>query len=328
MYLLKKDIEFLFSSSRFRIAKQILVLALSFSIIGCDSPSATPIVVQNSPALAMQEVKQNNSPMKIINDIQRSGIEIGYFGNSIPNSNIEMLFTYPEKFGEFGSEEFLQNSENEIRRVIFEKKTPIITLEIFKDTTRDTLTEILSGSLDMKIRNYFVMLSKYPEIILRPMHEMDTTQTRYPWSGNDPERYIEAWRHLFEINKTLNDSTKFLWSPAGASSATNYFPGEKYVDFVGFSLYDYPDEIETAWYGGPVDLVTDFSRKMEMMPKGIPIIIPEIGISGDSPAQKSNILEAIYQTLIAKFPSRIKAIIFFNSKETLKGYESVSFELN
>lgn len=327
MKILSKDIEIVFAKSRLRFAKQILLIALSFSIVGCDGATASPVNVQSKPVAATHESNTNISPMKIINEIQQSGIEIGYFGNSIPNSNIEMIFTYPEKFGEFGSEGFLQNSENEIRRVIYEKKTPIVTLEIFKDTTRDTLTEILSGSLDMKIRNYFVMLSKYPGIILRPMHEMDTTQTRYPWSGNDPARYIDAWKHLYEINKSLSNSTKFLWSPAGTAAALNYFPGKEYVDFVGFSIYDYPDEIETAWYGAPVDLVSDFSRKMDLMPLNIPIIIPEIGISAGSPAKKADLLSKLFQVIKTKYIGRIKSIIFFNSKETLKGYEEVSFEL-
>ena len=315
-----------FSEINYKLVKHILFCALSISLYSCEGSNATPVPNLSKPNTGI-EVKSESSPLQIIQNIQKTGIEIGFFGNQIPNSKIEMIFTYPEKYGEFGSEQFLNVSEGEIISVIAEQRNVEITLEIFKDTARDPITEILSGSLDMKIRNYFAMLAKYPNIVIRPMHEMDTVQARYPWSGKDPQKFIAVWRHLYEINQSIGGNTKFLWSPAGEANAMNYFPGDKYVDFVGFSLYEYPDEIEKAWYGASRDIVSEFSRKMDMMPFGIPIIIPEVGISAETPAIKANIISKLFQIIKSKYDARIKSIIFFNSNEKLKGYEAVSFEL-
>jgi hypothetical protein len=98
---------------------------------------------------------------------------------------------------------------------------------------------ILNGSQDKALAEMQNALASYgKEVILRPLWEMNGNW--YPWGQKS--NYAAAWRYMHE--KITAPNVKWLWCPnyrfGTADSAvdpTPYYPGDKYVDYVGADIY-------------------------------------------------------------------------------------------
>jgi len=313
----------------FIVSGLIFFTALSKILFGCSNDTRPPPLTSRKDKL----VKPAGEPTKETPDrsvqviMEGTNISFGYFGSPIDGATSENVFTYPEKFGEFGTDKFLEVVEQELIRIQMEGRTPILTLEPYKnDNSKNPLDEISSGTHDEHLLKLFTIITK-TGAIFRPMHEMDTDQPRYPWSGKEPASYITAWNYMYLLSKSVTGEfpIQFLWSPAGNANMMSYYPGDNYVDLVGFSLYDYPKEVETNWYGKDLDIVLEIQRKMDTIRTTKRIIIPEFGIATETPKEFFDTLERILAEL-SKYPN-LKSIIFFNSNETLPGYENISFRI-
>ncbi len=98
---------------------------------------------------------------------------------------------------------------------------------------------ILNGSQDKALAEMQNALAAYgKEIILRPLWEMNGNW--YPWGQKS--NYAAAWRYMHE--RITAPNVKWLWcpnyrfaSPGGAVDPTPYYPGDKWVDYVGADIY-------------------------------------------------------------------------------------------
>ncbi|MCF3648952.1 glycoside hydrolase family 26 protein [Synoicihabitans lomoniglobus] len=74
-------------------------------------------------------------------------------------------------------------------------------------------------------------------IVFRPLHEMNGN---WFWWGSrlegGPETYVKAYRLLVDYMRERTDYVLFCWSPDKAL-ATEYYPGDDYVDIVGVDGY-------------------------------------------------------------------------------------------
>lgn len=76
-----------------------------------------------------------------------------------------------------------------------------------------------------------------------------------PWHG-DPARYVEKWRLVHDIMAEEAPNVAMVWSPnfLPRDNIDPYYPGDEYVDWVGFSLYTIPySHGERKPGGNPVD---------------------------------------------------------------------------
>lgn len=76
-------------------------------------------------------------------------------------------------------------------------------------------------------------------IFLRYASEMNGAWV--PWHG-DPQEYIEKFRLIHDIMAEEAPNVAMVWSPNFSPPDTidDYYPGDAYVDWVGFSLYNSP----------------------------------------------------------------------------------------
>lgn len=123
---------------------------------------------------------------------------------------------------------------------------PIITWESWNGQQKlqkaYPLAAIAKGTYDKQIKQRLQAVAstcKGQTVIIRFDHEMDTPKGVvgwYPWQG-DPVAYIDAWRHLVTISRSIDPNIKWLWSPnRGTPTAKLYYPGKQYVDYVGLTL--------------------------------------------------------------------------------------------
>jgi len=181
-----------------------------------------------------------------------------------------------------------------------------------------TYRRITNGRHDAYIRTFARAARDSGEtVILRFAHEMDGFW--FPWGmgrfDNTPKRFIAAWRHVWNIFRGPKGvgatNVKFLWNPtypgSGRPSFASLYPGDKYVDYVGFTSFNW-NRRGNDWksmvrlYTPPMEVLRRITRK--------PVIVGETGSTakgGDKPAWILKGYPAVYN----KWP-RLKGIVYFN----------------
>jgi mannan endo-1,4-beta-mannosidase len=150
-----------------------------------------------------------------------------------------------------------------------------------------SLNQIISGTWDKYLTKYAgqIVRTNLP-VVIRFDHEMNGNT--YPWSSgmynNTPQKYIEAWRHVWNIFESVgaNDNVIWLWAPNrpdklviragnGNTPLADSYPGDAYVDWVGTSAYlRYSDQGSTfdGTFGKSINALQAVTSK--------PIFFPEI----------------------------------------------------
>ncbi|WP_165971908.1 glycoside hydrolase family 26 protein [Paenibacillus piri] len=137
-----------------------------------------------------------------------------------------------------------------------------------------------------------------------------------PWHG-DPGKYIEKFRLIHNIMKEEAPNVAMVWSPnfMPMDNIDEYYPGDEYVDWIGYSLYA---------TGGPGEKADDKSGFLQSFQPlsgkfpGKPIMISEGGVSHYNLATNQSYerwaegqLGDLYGYLTRMYP-RVKAVTYFN----------------
>jgi cellulose synthase (UDP-forming) len=119
--------------------------------------------------------------------------------------------------------------------------TPLITLQPGGETDGSILlSDITTGKYDQRLQSISnILAASHRPVYIRFAHEMELYNV-YPWGNQDASLYIGAWKHVVTYVRTHGaNNTKWVWSPAGNTGASGYYPGDDYVDVVGTTiLYD------------------------------------------------------------------------------------------
>ncbi len=173
-------------------------------------------------------------------------------------------------------------------------------------------TDITLGRYDADIKKVCTEFGKVSgKVEVSFAHEMDHDLTvRYDWSGGKPAEFVGAYKHFVSECRKLAENTSYVWSPAGDGKALEYWPGDEYVDSVGFPVYSFPD-FDVLYYGHARSFKESVQEKYSRLsPLMKPLYIVELGVAGDY-ARKSAWIEDMYSD-IDEFPL-IKTILFFNA---------------
>ena len=124
-------------------------------------------------------------------------------------------------------------------------------------------TAILDGSQDTLIARQADRLARYGKpVFLRWAWEMNGSW--YVWggakNGNNPANFVKAWQHIHDIFQAHHaTNVAWVWGPnwyslpnAPWNDMRNYYPGDRYVDWVALSGYGdsrlTPDGIYGSFY--------------------------------------------------------------------------------
>jgi mannan endo-1,4-beta-mannosidase len=183
------------------------------------------------------------------------------------------------------------------------KLTPIITWEPWKRDFDNpniiqpeySLASINTGAHDEYIKEWAKKAKEQDSpIILRFAHEMTTptgTQIWYPWQG-DPENYKLAFQRVVSIfrENSVNNVT-FMWNPLaydGSGSVEPYYPGDEYVDYIGFTIINLGDSVSKVGFKYTwQSCSTLLAKQLEgTKDKNKPIIVAEL-LSSEKGGNKS-----------------------------------------
>ena len=126
-----------------------------------------------------------------------------------------------------------------------------IGLSMTENENPDGLARIVSGELDKNIHqlaNFFSMIEG--PVYLRIGYEFDGGWNR---GYEDATEYVAAFRRIVDVLREENaDNVQFVWQSAafpldilndgGYTDIRQWYPGDEYVDWMGFSLFLLLDE--------------------------------------------------------------------------------------
>ena len=165
------------------------------------------------------------------------------------------------------------------------------------------------------------------EIFLRWGHEMNGNW--YPWSGaangglmgQGPAKYVAAYKHVHDVFKAEGaDNVVWVWCPLVTDVPgeawnhwTNYYPGDEYVDWIGFDSYNWgPSTGCCVWQS--FETLTDAIYN-DYKDKGKPLMLPETA-SAELGGDKAAWIDTMREQLKTKY-SAFKAVVWFDiDKET------------
>jgi beta-mannanase len=160
---------------------------------------------------------------------------------------------------------------------------PLITLEpwhVIGEKEDETIPKLLAGQYDSVITNVCKAINTYNEYtIINFAPEPDLGKTsRYNWALNSPEQYIEGYRRFVKECRKQSDNIIFMYSVNLAGDPNLYYPGDDYVDILGFaSLKEIQkpltkaeiDKENTDFIVGKLDKVKNINKMVYMMNFGI-----------------------------------------------------------
>lgn len=183
----------------------------------------------------------------------------------------------------------------------------------------------LSGMSEVQDNAYLHQLAKDAAasgvpIFLRFANEMNGNWT--PWRSA-PQTYIEKFRLVADVfHKEAPDNVAMVWAPGAEPIDTiqDYYPGDKYVDWVGASLYSiYNPSADPLKQGmdrsshiAKLDTIYDLYADRK------PIMIAEGAVSYMYPEKMRDVTDwsvyqtqVLYATLPMKYP-KVKAVFWFD----------------
>lgn len=109
----------------------------------------------------------------------------------------------------------------------------------------------------------------------------------FPWSFEDAELYVQAFRKVQSSIKAWAPKTEFVWHvnyDRSREALAKYFPGDSYIDFAGASIYG---------NHGPHDTVTSFPEIADYTFDNLdsitskPKVVSELGVTETKPGNKA-----------------------------------------
>lgn len=140
-----------------------------------------------------------------------------------------------------------------------------------------SMQEIAAGRGDGYLRSFATQVRRYRgPVILSFAAEPDTKAHPWGWQRTPAAAWVAAWRHVVNLFRGAGAyNARWLWDMGGgmyaAARVHRYWPGDRYVDWVGINAY-FISPAKTYQYvvGSMVRAIRKFTGK--------PIILPEVGI--------------------------------------------------
>jgi hypothetical protein len=183
--------------------------------------------------------------------------------------------------------------------------TPVV------DWTCTSDASIANGSQDALITSYASALRAYGRpVFLRWFWEMNLVALPRAASclgSQGSAGYIAAWQHIWTIFRTQGaTNVAFVWCPSilAPATATADYPGDAYVDWIGWDGYDRRQD--------PTMLNTQFLPFYNSwVTHGKPMMIGETGATTD----QATYLAQLTAVLPVTFP-QVHAVLYYDSQST------------
>lgn len=199
-------------------------------------------------------------------------------------------------------------------RVVTRGAIPMKT--IGSDGEGGIVARVIAGEEDARIDQWAseAMAFGHP-IFCRLWWEMNLTGV---WDWNvPPAEYVEGWRHFVDRVRAIADNVTFNWSfnflttGEDEEEVAEYYPGDDYVDWVGFDGYTGTHPAKSFGWREPYVLFGRSHDLMKTLAPTKPILVGEFAsseVGGDKAAWLKKILRG---DGVDQMP-RIRGLVYFN----------------
>lgn len=176
-------------------------------------------------------------------------------------------------------------------------------------------------------------------IFLRWASEMNGSWAQDAWRCSDPAVYVAKWRLVHDAMERYAPNVALVWCPSATPGPglERFYPGDRYVDWVGVNFYVAPiednDPRKPSDHNNPADL---FKHVYAAYASRKPLMICETGISSRAEALGephyafgTTRLRQLYGSLPRLYP-RLKAICYYSVNTLLRfrhGRQSYDYAL-
>lgn len=143
----------------------------------------------------------------------------------------------------------------------------------------NVLTEVIHGRFDKQIKELAIGVAKSRhQVFIRWNPDMEVPTNVYPWQFKSPEDYINSFHYFSNKIKMYAPNAQIIWGPSGYPGDTEYWPGNKNVDYVSITLGS-RSELGTNFYpqdSSTSDMLKHKLHRLRFIDKPILIMRDEI----------------------------------------------------
>ena len=179
------------------------------------------------------------------------------------------------------------------------------------------LARIIDGDHDTYIRDWATAVMAWGQPLwVRFAWKMNSLW--FPWcegvNDNQPGDYIRAWQHVVDIFRDVGaTNVAWVWCPnavyLGATPLASLFPGETYVDWIGYDAYNWGTTYGAEWTSVAATLDPTYAL-MRQVSASKPIMLGEIACS-ENGGSKAAWISDLFAALPRDYPE-ITALVWFN----------------
>jgi mannan endo-1,4-beta-mannosidase len=157
-------------------------------------------------------------------------------------------------------------------------------------------------------------------VLFRPFIELNGN---WNWYGaENPADFIAVWQDMYHYLMVTKGLKNVLWiynvNP-NVGSYTAYYPGASYVDIVGLDIYGTSSQF--VQYGNAGNAYSDLASL------GKPLILPEVGLGINAPANDTVDDTTIIDDIKKSFPDFV-AFVVFNGSFAICNQDNASALMN
>ena len=145
------------------------------------------------------------------------------------------------------------------------------------DPTLASVSRIAAGGYDSYLRSFADSVRKFGRpVVIGFGHEMNAYWYSWGYGHLPPSTFVAAWRHIVTLFRARHaGNVTWLWTiqadEPGTGSIASWWPGAKYVTWVGIDgYYYYPSETFFSIFGKTIAQVRSFT--------GLPVLLSEVAV--------------------------------------------------
>ena len=149
------------------------------------------------------------------------------------------------------------------------------------DPTSASVSRIAAGGYDSYLRSFADSVRGFGQpVVIGFGHEMNARWYSWGYTHLPPAIFVAAWRHIVTLFRAQHaDNVTWLWTlqadEPGTGHIASWWPGAKYVTWVGIDGYYYrPSETFFSIFGETIAQVRAFT--------GLPVLLSEVAVGPDA----------------------------------------------